>query len=446
MILQIQPVHGKGTSRNLKGGLNFVGVSIATRFLYSVMTARVYSGKHGARLDRLVEYMAQDLADLFHSPVEVNVGGHRKWLYFSCIALKGDWPALVKLGKLERHFGHNGAGNSGICHLCKAGQESHNYADFSYEAMLKAREDVPPPWVAVGGLTKYVPQDQSRLPEFYRIDIFHTFHKGVFGDLAANAIETRSLLGVIFSLSFPNFLGIYILQSWCWTHFFFVCPSQVSLFDFKIGGMTKGKSKNAVFEEVKEHARSNRLQLHMTALTDILLGIQSSWKFPTCGWFKGDDTRTLLHYLENRYETLVVAQVEPAEYLSTILETIKGANHFMHVIYNAGLWLTSRERGQAIAGLRRFLRNYRRSATMAFEKNLPRFRLSPKFHTAAEIFFELLHAEKRSIDSLNSLTFSTQIDEDFVGRVATYSRSVSSRTVHFKTVQRYKLGLAVHWK
>ena len=65
MSLQILPVHGKGTSRNPKGGRNFVGVSIATRFLYSVMTARVCSGKHGARLDCLVEDVAQDLADLF---------------------------------------------------------------------------------------------------------------------------------------------------------------------------------------------------------------------------------------------------------------------------------------------------------------------------------------------------------------------------------------------
>lgn len=218
------------------------------------------------------------------------------------------------------------------------------------------------------------------------------------------------------------------------------------MFDFKIGRMTKGKSKDLVYQELKEHARSNSLQLHMTGLTDILLGVQSSWKFPTGNWFKGDGTRTILHYLENRYETLVVSHIEPADYLSTILESIKGANHFMHVLYNAGLWLTSAERDGVISGLTRFLRNYRRCATMSYKKGLPRFRLSPKFHTAAEVLFELLHAKKRGMDSLNSLVFSTQIDEDFVGKVATYSRAVSARTVHQKTVQRYKLGLAVHWR
>lgn len=65
MILQIQPVHGRGSSRNLDGGLNFVGVSIATRFLYSVMTAKVYAGKNGKRLDKLVGYMAKELEELF---------------------------------------------------------------------------------------------------------------------------------------------------------------------------------------------------------------------------------------------------------------------------------------------------------------------------------------------------------------------------------------------
>lgn len=190
MILQIQPVHGRGSSRNLDGGLNFVGVSIATRFLYSVMTAKVYSGKNGQRLDKLVGYMAKELEELFYSPIELKVGSKKKTLYFSCIGLKGDWPALVKLGKLERHFGHNGATSQGICHLCKAGQPSYNYADFSYEAMLRAHRDVPLPWNDAGALTMHVPQDQSRLPEFLKIDVFHTFHKGILADLASNGIET----------------------------------------------------------------------------------------------------------------------------------------------------------------------------------------------------------------------------------------------------------------
>lgn len=69
------------------------------------MTAKVYAGVNAKRLDSLVGDMADDLAGLFHSPVEVTIKGTKKLLFFSCLGLKGDWPALVKLGKLQRHFG-----------------------------------------------------------------------------------------------------------------------------------------------------------------------------------------------------------------------------------------------------------------------------------------------------------------------------------------------------
>ena len=43
------------------------------------------------------------------------------------------------------------------------------------------------------------------------------------------------------------------------------------------------------------------------------------------------------------------------------------------------------------------------------------------------------------------LAFGTQIDEDFVGRLATISRMVSVRTVHTRTLGRYQVALAARW-
>lgn len=204
MILQIQPLPGKGTSRNAEGGLNFVGVSVSTRYLYSVMTAKVYAGVNAKRLDSLVGHMADDLAGLFHSPVEVTIKGTKKLLFFSCLGLKGDWPALVKLGKLQRHFGRTitsaGAESTGICHLCRAGQDGFSYNNFDYDTMLESRRLVEPPWSSPGALTTKIPQDQTRLAQFFKIDLFHTFHKGIFGDLAANAIEPRLMSRVCCTL------------------------------------------------------------------------------------------------------------------------------------------------------------------------------------------------------------------------------------------------------
>lgn len=60
----------------------------------------------------------------------------------------------------------------------------------SHTKLCLEHRDVPLPWNDAGALTMHVPQDQSRLPEFFKIDVFHTFHKGILADLASNGIET----------------------------------------------------------------------------------------------------------------------------------------------------------------------------------------------------------------------------------------------------------------
>ena len=219
------------------------------------------------------------------------------------------------------------------------------------------------------------------------------------------------------------------------------------MLDFKVGGMKKKNGMDRIYKELCDHVRSyGKLQLHMTGLTKTLLGWERTWQFPTGNWFKGDDTRTILHFLEERFEALVAVGTEPPEYFGAVLEAIKGANHFMHMIYNAGLWLTDSEANRCIQSLSRFLKYYQVCATLAYERKNPRFRLSPKYHSATEVLFDIMHAKARNVQGLNPWAWSTQIDEDFVGRVATFSRAVSSRTVHFKTVQRYKLSLGVQWR
>lgn len=45
----------------------------------------------------------------------------------------------------------------------------------------------------------------------------------------------------------------------------------------------------------------------------------------------------------------------------------------------------------------------------------------------------------------NPLTYSCQMDEDLVGRVSAFSRVVSSRTIHERTLSRYQVALAGKW-
>lgn len=192
MILNIQPLIGKGTSR---GGsqLNFIGHSMTTRFLYTCMVGKLYAGNKAKRLQSIVNHMALELQACFNEPTQVFVQGEPRNLYFCCIAMKGDWPALAKIGGLSRHHLRDSSAQSpGICHLCKAGQPGYEWHRFDFDHMSAMHEGVAEPFKTCGGgpLTTVVPQPAtlSGKAGFFKPDIFHNCHKGVVGDLAANAI------------------------------------------------------------------------------------------------------------------------------------------------------------------------------------------------------------------------------------------------------------------
>ena len=47
------------------------------------------------------------------------------------------------------------------------------------------------PWDAPSPLTATIPQDCTKLPMFYKVEVFHTCHKGVMADLCANSHAFR---------------------------------------------------------------------------------------------------------------------------------------------------------------------------------------------------------------------------------------------------------------
>ena len=71
MVMSVQPVIGDGT--RLGGhGVNYLGNSLCTRFLFTAIMARCYRKKHSKRLKTLVDWWANDLKDLFENPVSVS--------------------------------------------------------------------------------------------------------------------------------------------------------------------------------------------------------------------------------------------------------------------------------------------------------------------------------------------------------------------------------------
>ena len=204
MVLQWQPILGWGSSR--ADDVNMLGVSVTTRFLYSVLQGKEYSGKSKKNepLHRLIDHLAKDLRTCYDKPIPIEGVSWTKQVHLICLGFKGDLQGLIKVGKLSRNFMRDTAtGNGpGICHLCRAGQEGMPWHNTEYCAMKAMKKDVPPPWKEEPSLVAQLPHSPSHKAQFFCVDLFHTLLKGVFGDIAANCVVSRS--GTLLCTSFPR--------------------------------------------------------------------------------------------------------------------------------------------------------------------------------------------------------------------------------------------------
>ena len=192
MVLSVQPVCGKGSrkssSSSSSGGINFIGSTYCTRFLYSVLLARTYSTKKKILYDLLDRWQV-DLNDCYWNGIEIDGMSGLPKVYPVVINCKGDWPALTKAGRLTRHHLRDAPASSsppGICHLCRAGQSNFPWNEFGNDASW-LHADSPLPWTTPSPLAR-LPQDRANPAGFYCIDLFHAAHKGVVGDYAASAL------------------------------------------------------------------------------------------------------------------------------------------------------------------------------------------------------------------------------------------------------------------
>ncbi|CAE7726262.1 unnamed protein product [Symbiodinium sp. CCMP2456] len=395
--------------------MNYIEPSIKTRYLYSCILANEYGGKRQNKpLLELTKHMAQEFHDLFYTGVEIMRGsGEPETLFPVVIGLKGDWGGLSKIGTLSRSYTRDTPTKPhgpGICHLCRAGQKSHPWHKVDYDSMMKARQDVEPPWKRPPPLVQYIPMDVTRAAEFFRPDLFHTCHKGVSADACANSIVTLIDFDYYPNGSFPQKL-------------------------------------DEIYEEIQAFCKNNQKFLHMLKLTRSAIGYSSSAEYPTGSWFKGADTTVLSLFLEEKYATLLpTCPAELKPYFVEVHRTIRSSNEFLKGLYHADTWLTEAERRHAIESGRCFLNSFKFCAEHAFlQLNLTRWKYQPKYHLFAEVIFLLEKNLHEGVSSLNPLIEATQVDEDFVGKVSRFSLQVSVRTISERTIKKYLLSLASAW-
>ena len=94
---------------------------------------------------------------------------------------------------------------------------------------------------------------------------------------------------------------------------------------------------------------------------------------------------------------------------------------------------------QGAAGLL-FLRMYAGLAASALESGRARFPIAPKAHYCHHSFLDLYNMSSRFPWVVSPITFSVQIDEDFIGKVSRSSRRVGSQKQMLRTIGRCKAG------
>lgn len=210
-VLNAHGVLGRGTVSYLKlgkhranlrdnpQGLNYVGNTWGTHCLIATMLKSVATPE---AISKLVSEFAKDAHDLMHNGVTASTSGRRIWMVH--FATKGDLPALAKLAKFTRTFGHAPKAASsrkpceGVCWLCLAGQEQGD----SLDRVALPYEDVSPqpvwrrtirktlPWVDTPSILEGLELDDERSITFFQTDFFHNVHLGCLKAFCSSALVT----------------------------------------------------------------------------------------------------------------------------------------------------------------------------------------------------------------------------------------------------------------
>ena len=115
--------------------------SLKSRFLLAVVPHLWYKGKQVHVYRNTLDALSAKCKDLFHSGVQ-----HRgKKFYGILLGVKGDSPALTKMGTLNRAYNRLGF-DKGICPFCLGGKDNFPWEDMSSEAAWQSTIGKVRPW------------------------------------------------------------------------------------------------------------------------------------------------------------------------------------------------------------------------------------------------------------------------------------------------------------
>ena len=125
---------------------------------------------------------------------------------------------------------------------------------------------------------------------------------------------------------------------------------------------------------------------------------------------------------------------------SKILEAIVQINIAFGIMYRGGVWLSSQEAREAGEAGLAVLTCYAQLASNTFNAGSCRCAYTPKCHCIHHAFLSMYRNADHYVWSVNPVTYSVQIDEDFVGKISRHARRVGYVKLMERTIGRYRRG------
>ena len=189
---QSEPPGGSRSQEDLEARMadaqfpNSRGSTFLTRYLLSALPKKMYAGKMDHVLESFLGVLADEAAELMEKGLVI---GREKETWYPCfMGVKGDQPALIRVGHLNRSF-RNLAKDKGMCWECLAGFDGIPFEDTSSSAHWRSTIGLVQPWSeSTASPFLKVPHNREASHEIWRRDPFHAYKQSLGGHFAASAI------------------------------------------------------------------------------------------------------------------------------------------------------------------------------------------------------------------------------------------------------------------
>ena len=393
---------------------NARGCTFRSRMLYTFLPKNDYTKRSAAVYTGVLDKLREECTDLLEQGFTLPDGSQ----YFAAmIAVKGDAPALVKAGNLNRNFQ---CIPNPICWECMAGSVGVPFEDCRREPLYERTLYAERPWDIPGSLSM-VPGIPDTPERVYHRDPFHIYKQSVGGSYVASCIV---LLG---ELGYWNAENNTLAD---------VMDRMYADFNHYV----KHDSRGGVVPFMKHFTRTN---LHYPRTHSF------PYERP-----KGGDVMLLTRWMrflvlngpwlensEGRPGSMIHNPLEQwhVPFLNDILKAANGVLAFFRIMHNQGLWLT---RPQAMAlgeGAFQFCEAYCSLAMGCHLRGLTRYSLVPSLHYFHHFYLDMKHSLRRqSAKYISSPSLANcEADEDYIGKISRISRHVHPSVTNGRTIDRF---------